>query len=252
MNRELQTPLATPSEQTLTMPREKTVSIFTRLIYRLTAIGKIMFGKVRLLSFFLNSSRLFWRFAFEISGEIYDSHFHLHTKALSEDILKRHIPENGSVIDVGCGVGRWCGIASKYAQRVVGIDYSRELIAEAKSCFLTENITFIVGDVTKDLKGERFDLALLLHVIEHIDDADKILNDLKSVASKIIVEVPDFEHDPLNYVRLKVGTPFYSDGDHVREYTPEILTNQLERNGWSVTETHKRYGAVLAVAEDLQ
>lgn len=247
MNNLEKKPLVELTEQNLSMPRRKDVSLSTRLSYRFTNLSKHIFGKETMLRFFLNSSWLFWRFAFELSGEIYDSRFHEHSKALSEDFLRKHIPENGSVIDVGCGVGRWCNIASKYAEKVVGIDYTESLIAEAKKRYQPENIKFLVGDVTKDLQGEKFDLALLLHVIEHIEDADRILQDLKSIASKIIVEVPDFEHDPLNYVRLKQGTPFYSDGDHVREYTQEILVNQLERNGWRVVETYKNGGAVLAV-----
>lgn len=242
------TPLVQMSEEALSMPREKQVSLTTRLGYRLTNLGKKVVGRERLLRFYLNNSWLFWRFAFELSGELYDSRFHNHSKALSEDFLKKHIPENGSVIDVGCGVGRWCRIASKYAGKVVGIDYSPDLIADAESRTDAENITFLVGDATKDLNDEKFDLALLLHVIEHIDDADKILKDLQNVASKLIVEVPDFEHDPLNYVRLKQDLPFYSDGDHVREYTLDILTTQLERNGWTILENYKNGGAVLAVA----
>lgn len=237
------------SEEALAMPRTKDVSLTTRLAYRLTHLSKKLFGRQRTLRFFLSGSRLFWRFAYEISGEIYDSRFHNHAKALSEELLKRHIPSNGSVIDVGCGVGRWCRIASQYADRVVGIDYSQSLIDEARRRTQTENVTFLVGDVTTDLNNEKFDLALLLHVIEHIDNADQILQDLRNVASKIIVEVPDFEQDSLNYVRLAQKLPFYSDGDHVREYTEAILVDQLHRNGWNVLETRKNGGAVLVVAE---
>jgi len=61
--------------------------------------------------------------------------------------------------------------------------------------------------------------------------------------------VPDFESDPLNIVRLAEGCAFYSDADHVREYTEEILNAQLTRNGWVVLENRKSGGAVLAVAE---
>lgn len=241
------TPLVEVSEKALSMSREKKVSLTTRVGYRLTNLVKNIVGRERMLRFFLNGARVFWRFAFELSGEVYDSRFHNHSKALSEEVLAENIPVKGSVIDVGCGVGRWCRIASKYAGKVVGIDYSKSLIDEAKSKTDIANVTFLVGDVTKDLNDEKFDLALLLHVIEHIDDADQTLKDLKRVASKIIVEVPDFEQDSLNYVRLKQNLPFYSDGDHVREYTEEILVNQLERNGWNVIETRKNGGAVLAV-----
>ncbi len=236
-------------EEQLSMLREKPRSLIIAIAYRLAAIGRATIGKERLLRFCLNNSWLFWRFAFEISGEIYGAKFHNNAKALNEDILKRWISANNSVIDIGCGIGRWCKIASKYAKNVVGIDYDENLIRQAREQSKADNIEFIAGDVTKDLKGDLFDLALLTHVIEHIDDADKMLSDLKNLTKLLLVEVPDFEHDPLNWIRLEQNCPFYSDGDHVREYTEEILVNQLKRNGWQVLEIRKHGGAVLAVAK---
>lgn len=238
------------TESDLEMKRAKPRSLAISLSYRIVRIGRLIFGEKRMLRFFLNGSWLFWRFAFELSGEVYDSEFHNNSKALSEDFLRRWIPENGSVIDVGCGVGRWCRIASKYAGTVVGIDFSEDLILRAKKDTGEDNIEYVVGDVTTQLAGQRFDIALLIHVIEHIEDPDRILMELRSVADKIIVEVPDFENDSLNWVRLRQGCPFYTDADHVREYTFDILKNQLERNGWKVLESRKHGGALLVVGSN--
>jgi SAM-dependent methyltransferase len=240
------------TEKTLSMQRAKPRSVIISLAYRLNNIVSKVVGKERLLRFHLNGSWLFWRFAFELSGELFGKQFHNHTKALNEEILKREIGENGSIIDVGCGNGRWCQIASKYAKNVVGIDYNKKLIEGARKETVAKNIEYIVGDVTKDLEGRKFDLALLIHVIEHIEDADKILQELHAVSPKLIVEVPDFENDALNIVRLEQNCRFYSDGDHVREYTEEILINQLERNSWKVLKTHKHGGAVLAVTKSIK
>jgi SAM-dependent methyltransferase len=240
---------ANPNEKNLSMSREKERSTVVSIAYRLANIGEKIFGKERVLRFYLNGAWLFWRFSFELSGEMYGKDFHNHAKALNEDFLKNHISENSSVIDIGCGVGRWCQIAAKYAKHVVGIDYDEKLISLARETTEAKNVEYIVGDVTKDLDGRRFDLALLIHVIEHIDDADKILQELHAVASNLIVEVPDFENDALNIVRLEQNCRFYSDGDHVREYTREILANQLERNNWQVLQIYKNGGAVLALAK---
>jgi hypothetical protein len=89
----------------------------------------------------------------------------------------------------------------------------------------------------------------VIHVLEHIEDSDRFLRELQNITAKAIIEVPDFESDPLNWVRWKVKTPFYSDADHVREYTEDILIGQLERAGWNVLETKKHGAALLVVAE---
>lgn len=237
------------TEDLLSMPRRKKRSFLISLGYRASRVGDAIFGKHRMLRFFLDGSWLLWRFAFERSGEIYGGEFHNRAKALSEEFLRRWISENDAVVDVGCGVGRWCQVSAKYAGSVVGIDYSESLINLARSNTTATNVEYIVGDVTKDLAGREFDLALFIHVVEHIDSSDEILNRLRQVAKKLIVEVPDFECDPLNLIRLEMNRPFYSDGDHVREYTQSILNSQLERNGWIILENRKNGGAVLAVAE---
>lgn len=241
--------IKTPDEKSLSMPRDKTRSVVVSIGYRLGRVGDAIFGRQRMLRLFLNGSWLLSRLAFERSGQIYNDEFHNQSKALSEEYLQRWISPQDTVIDIGCGLGRWCEIAAKYASSVVGIDYSEELIAAARRQTSAANIEYINGDVTRNLDGRHFDLALMTHVIEHIDDADKILKELKAVAKRLIVEVPDFESDPLNFVRCAEGCPFYSDGDHVREYTRDILNAQLTRNGWVVLENRKSGGAVLAVAE---
>ncbi len=241
-----------PIESQLEMPRQKPRSLTVSLGYRLTRLGRKLFGSERVLRFHLNGASLLWRLAFEISSEIYEEKFYPHTRALSEDFLRQRIPENGSFIDIGCGFGYWCRIASKYAKTVVGIDYDENKIRQARKQTKAENVEFLVGNVTKDLQDRKFDVALLSHVLEHIDDPDTLLRQLKNVAKTLIVEVPDFENDPLNWVRLKQGCCFYSDSDHVREYTLDSLLAQLERNDWRVTEHERRKGLMLAVAENNQ
>lgn len=70
---------------------------------------------------------------------------------------------------------------------------------------------------------------MLSHVIEHIDDSDKLLQEAKEFADTLCIEVPDFTADPLNWVSLKHGYQFYADGDHVREYTLETLQNNWKK-----------------------
>jgi 2-polyprenyl-3-methyl-5-hydroxy-6-metoxy-1,4-benzoquinol methylase len=239
----------TITEERLSMSRAKSRSIFASLVYRLNQLGDAVFGKRRMLAFWLNAERLAWRLAFEAIGEIDGHNFHCQSKALSENFLKRWIQKDSNVVDIGCGVGRWCRVAAKYAQSVVGIDFNRDLIKTAKKLTTEPNVEYKVGDVTTDLDDTRFDVMLLLHVIEHIDDADEFLESLKKVGNRLIVEVPDFESDSLNRVRLANGLAFFSDADHVREYTHEILEQQLKRTGWKTLDSQKRNGAIVVVAE---
>jgi trans-aconitate methyltransferase len=134
----------------------------------------------------------------------------------------------------------------------VGIDQSEINIRAANLRSTETNVEYIVGDFMEARNQNRFDrpfdLAILLHVVEHVEDVDQLLQSIAQISSTLIIEVPDFDSDPLNMVRRALGCPYYTDGDHVREYTRPMLQSELERNGWTILHEEQRHGAILAVA----
>jgi SAM-dependent methyltransferase len=236
------------TEADLTMPRRKPRSLVVSLCYRLILVGKYVFGRKRLMRWCLNASWLLRRFAFELGSEVFGSSFQADARALSKDVLRSWITSGATVIDIGCGPGRLSRLAAGFASRVVGIDQSPADIETARQLSDGQNIEYVIGDVTVDLNDSQFDVALLVHVIEHIDDVDQLLTAIRKIAAVLIIEVPDFEADPLNMARHALGCPFYSDGDHLREYSLPVLKQQLERNGWYIQYQEQRHGAILAVA----
>ncbi|MGI9068135.1 MAG: class I SAM-dependent methyltransferase [Pyrinomonadaceae bacterium] len=230
------------------MTRAKSSLGIVALSYRIKRLSQELLGGRRVLRVCLNASWLLRRFAFELSCEMFGESFQKSALALSGKVLREWIPSGGSVVDIGCGTGRWCREAARHARQVVGIDYDTSSIEAARSLSPEPNIEYIVGDVTRDLADRTFDVGLLVHVIEHIDDVDSFLQSLRKLIAILIVEVPDFEADALNLVRKELDCPYYSDGDHVREYTLTILRQQLERNGWAIRYSEHRGGAILAVA----
>jgi Methyltransferase domain len=94
----------------------------------------------------------------------------------------------------------------------------------------------------------QFDIALLIYVLEHIENPDSLLQAISLIAPTLIIEVPDFESDALNLVRQTLDSPYYSDADHIREYTLDILHQQLERNGWQIDYSERLKGSILAIA----
>lgn len=239
------------SEGDLESPRRKPRAAAASFLYRFTSAAAPVLGRRRLLSWYLDLSRWFHRLSFEIAGELYGESFHLKRLAVTGSLIRRLLPENGSVLDVGCGTGRWSQVASEQAGTVVAIDLSATNIETARRLHPSPNIDFVVGDVARMLPGSggpTFDLALLIHVLEHIDDAVDLLSRLRRLARTVLVEVPDFEADMLNHVRRSMGKAFYSDSDHVREYTESVLREQLGRAGLRVLLLENRRGSILAVA----
>jgi SAM-dependent methyltransferase len=232
----------------LRLPRAKPRSLAIAVAYRLMAAARTVFGEARMLRFALNAAWLTRQFAYQLSYARIGPSFLNATHGISEDLLRAWVPAGGSVLDVGCGYGRLCRLAAPFAKRVVGVDYDAHRIDLARRHTTAANVEFRTADATTGLGTERFDVAILAHALEHIDDVGRLLRELQAVASMLIVEVPDFEGDCLNAVRRDVGCRWYSDNDHVREYTLAVLRDEVQRHGWHVQYADRRGGMIVVVA----
>ena len=81
------------------------------------------------------------------------------------------------ILDLGCGGGYIaCNIASKWNCKILAVDISESAIRIAKTKNRNERINYQLGDARyTDLSGHRFDAVLLIGVLEHIDDASRVL-----------------------------------------------------------------------------
>ena len=76
-----------------------------------------------------------------------------------------------SVIDIGCGEGRFCRLLSELGATVTGVDLTEALIEQARSVG-SKRETYLVGDA-EDLEGvsdESFDLAVSYIVLVDLLD----------------------------------------------------------------------------------
>jgi len=205
-------------------------------------------GPERTLRLLLRSHWVLRRIAFEVSGLFFGVNFQNKALGLSEELLLTLITPESTVADLGCGTGRWSRASATKARRVYGIDTDMESLATAKG--IGGNIEYLRLDLDSELTAmPDVDLSLLVHFLEHIADPEVLLNSLRPKSKRILIEVPDFESDPLNYARIWTKEPFYFDGDHLREFTLRELQELLGRTNWAPVYTLQKGGTILIVAE---
>ena len=85
-----------------------------------------------------------------------------------------------TVLDIGCGPGHFCiELAKKNIPHIVGIDFSKEMIALAKinatSQNITNNIQFMVGDYLTSSDVIKYEYTIMMGFIEYFEDPFRII-----------------------------------------------------------------------------
>ena len=155
------------------------------------------------------------------------------------------IPEGAKVLDVGCGIGALAGaIAQSTGACITGIDFNQAQIDFARAHFNRPNLTFKVGDATKDLPDGGVDVIVLSSVLEHIVDRKALLGALiaKYRPAKLLIRVPMLQRHFHVALKQKLKLFAYTDPDHKTEYTERQLREELTGAGLSVDYLEVRWG----------
>ncbi len=150
-------------------------------------------------------------------------------KSKREIILKliaQNISPNATIVDCGCGCGYLLTCLELYG-RVKGIDFSETALTYSAKNFKGE---LMQGDLQQQLPLdlESVDMAVALDVIEHLEDDEKGIENIKhilKVGGKAIITVPAF------------GFLWsYHDEEHMhkRRYSIKEMKKLLMKSGFSI------------------
>lgn len=119
---------------------------------------------------------------------------HLHRYALALELAK-----GKRVLDIASGEGYGANLLAGVAESVRGADLSKLAIANAQNKYKDKsNLTFVVGDATNlPFESDAFDLVVSFETIEHHDQHEKMLSEIKRVLKPegiLIMSTPDKYH----------------------------------------------------------
>lgn len=222
--------------------RHKKKSFLLSIVYRVSKL--LWMSKKRKFKLFLDLEWIFERLAHETSFQVYSAEVHP-LRVFSSRFLLQFIRPDDTVLDLGCKYGEISYALAGKAKKVVGIDYDDAAIARAKALHRKENLFFETGDALLFLRNnnEKFNVLILSHILEHIDDPEKLLMDFKSHVDHIYVEVPDFDKSYLNHYRKELECDLiYTDTDHISEFDRQDLAQLFEKCNLVMQSSEYRFG----------
>ena len=229
----------------LKLKREKERIFILSFIYKLSKMLFFLNSKRR-FNFYLTLEWIFDRLAHEESFKHFSFEEHP-LRYYSITFLKQRIKATDKVLDLGCNFGEISNKIAEFAQKVVGVDIIADNIEVAKSRYKKANLEFVHGDAFEFLKNskDKFDVIILSHIIEHIDEPISFLKECALHCSNLYIEVPDYDKSYLNHYRTKMNNPLqYTDADHVWEFDRIELHQIIKDAGWNVVEAEYRFGVI--------
>ena len=170
------------------------------------------------------------------------------------DFLKPFIKNEAKVLDIGCSSGVLLAEIRKMTNaRVTGVEPDATMVRVAKEYYGIEDMENIFFEDFIKKNNEKFDLVILRHVLEHLKDPNKAVEELKDLLSDggyLFLVMPNAAN-----FRFSRSLAHNLEFGHLYSYTPHSLCQLLKKHGLKIIKRNKEqpYNLQMIVAktEDL-
>lgn len=174
-----------------------------------------------------------------------------------KQVIDLNLQEGDCVADLGCGDGFYLYLLNNLPTRLklVGFDYDKVVLANAKKNLSSRSIHLIEGNLTKiPFRTKSFDKAIITEVLEHVRDDQKTLAEVYRILKPngvLVLTVPNYHFpflwDPVNWILQNLfnthisGTGFFAGiwARHERLYKEKQLRAFIENAGFTIEQVEQ-------------
>ena len=142
------------------------------------------------------------------------------------------------VLDVACGPGIYAEALGRGGRDVVGVDFTRALLAAGRARFRDFRCACAAA-YALPFRDASMDTVLLLSILEHGDDVALLREGARVARERIIVQVPLGEPALLSQAGLLYS--HWSDRSHLRVYTAASLEELVTAAGCRLLSVSPAY-----------
>ncbi|MBN1781639.1 class I SAM-dependent methyltransferase [bacterium] len=162
------------------------------------------------------------------------------------EVIRRYTPENGKVLDLGCGTYRSPSVIHALGFQTTGCDlFSPDKLREYRNAVSGSDIRLISYDGRSlPFEDSSFDTAASLCMFEHLSDADRILTEMLRIlkpGGRLIIMAPNMSgphRGVLGLIRLAGGASRFWQFRNPWQ----CLVFILRALGWTITGFFRKPG----------
>jgi ubiquinone/menaquinone biosynthesis C-methylase UbiE len=167
-------------------------------------------------------------------AKTYDNRYSANYLINIENHLRNLISENSctTILETGCGTGRWISALKNDRLNIFGLDYSFEMLKLSKD--KNPKMNLVNSDAVEiPFKGNLFDLTFCVNAIHHFPDKDRFTQECKRILKNngtIAIYGVDPHIDKNWYVYDYFDSVYEND---LKRFIPiETLKKRLEKNNF--------------------
>ncbi|MBU0998512.1 methyltransferase domain-containing protein [Patescibacteria group bacterium] len=163
-----------------------------------------------------------------------------------EEVSKLIEKSDGKILDIGCADGVFTKVIFEKAKpsKIIGVDILPKSVTWAKKHWKNPKMEFIVSDA-ENLKYESntFDAVFILEVLEHVNNPQKILFDVKRILTKngyaiLLVPTDSLLFRIIWFFWTKFRGKIWKE-THIQTYRNNYLTRICKKVGFRIEEDKK-------------
>jgi SAM-dependent methyltransferase len=142
--------------------------------------------------------------------------------------------EHSNILEIGCGDGAILERLAHlgFGSRFTGLEISPSGVRKVQEKNIPNCEVRLFDGYELPFSERQFDLAVLSHVLEHVEYPRRLIRDAARVAKTVFIEVPleDNWRMPRDFVFDRVG--------HINFYNPRTIRTLVQSCGMTVIEAH--------------
>jgi cyclopropane fatty-acyl-phospholipid synthase-like methyltransferase len=152
-------------------------------------------------------------------------------------LLARNTVPRATVCEVGCGSGEILVQLARQlpsATRLVGYDISQQALAIAQPK-ATEQLRFVLQDFTSPDVTDKFDLLLVIDVLEHLDNYFEFLRSIVGKARYTVFHIP-LDMSVWSLLREQMLLESKARVGHIHNFTEDFILSVLAESGFRIVD----------------
>ena len=155
-------------------------------------------------------------------------------------VQKRKLVENstgiktGKLLDIGSGTGAFIDEMKQHGWETIGLEPDADARTVAQKVY---NIQLADGDQLFQLPANHFDVITLWHVLEHVHDLSKYIQQIKTILrpkGKLFIAVPNYTAKDARVYREHWAA--YDVPRHLYHFSPRSMGLLMEKHGLKILQ----------------